>query len=196
MVTDIVTVSQFDEENTWIGSPTGSTSGSEAGSASDTQSVPASDSSSGSATSSISHGRAASPDEATDTQSVPASDSSSGSATSSISHGRAASPDEATSLGNILVPPNTDPALVVEKPNRWFVEGQWKIYWDAKMLNNKEKMARLITEECKVLTRSLHTIPDMHWLFQKHKCDWMAWSPGTYNEENMRKFYDSYAATL
>uniref|UniRef100_M1DWG7 Integrase core domain containing protein n=1 Tax=Solanum tuberosum TaxID=4113 RepID=M1DWG7_SOLTU len=57
-------------------------------------------------------------------------------------------------------------------------------------------MARLITEEHRVLTRSLHTVPEIHRLFQRHKCEWMAREPGTYSEEIVREFYDSYAATL
>uniref|UniRef100_M1DR80 Integrase core domain containing protein n=1 Tax=Solanum tuberosum TaxID=4113 RepID=M1DR80_SOLTU len=44
-------------------------------------------------------------------------------------------------------------------------------------------MARLITEERRVLTGSLHTVPDIHRLFNFHKCDWMARDPGTYREE-------------
>ncbi|KAG5599261.1 hypothetical protein H5410_030631 [Solanum commersonii] len=57
-------------------------------------------------------------------------------------------------------------------------------------------MARLITEERRVLTGSLHTVPDIHRLFNLHKCDWMARDPGTYSEEIVREFYASYAATL
>uniref|UniRef100_M1DGE0 Integrase core domain containing protein n=1 Tax=Solanum tuberosum TaxID=4113 RepID=M1DGE0_SOLTU len=57
-------------------------------------------------------------------------------------------------------------------------------------------MARLITEECRVLTGSLHTIPDIHRLFQLHKCDWMARDLETYIEEIVWEFYASYAATL
>ncbi|KAG5595737.1 hypothetical protein H5410_036969 [Solanum commersonii] len=53
----------------------------------------------------------------------------------------------------------------------WCVEGQWKIYRDAKMRNNKGKMARLITEERRVLTGSLHTVPNIHQLFNLRKCD-------------------------
>jgi len=51
------------------------------------------------------------------------------------------------------------------------------------MRNNKRKMARLIIEERKVLTGSLHTIPDIHQLFNLHKCDWMDRDPGTYSED-------------
>uniref|UniRef100_M1DTP8 Integrase core domain containing protein n=1 Tax=Solanum tuberosum TaxID=4113 RepID=M1DTP8_SOLTU len=57
-------------------------------------------------------------------------------------------------------------------------------------------MVRLITEERRVLTGSLHTIPNIHRLFQLHKCDWMARDPGTYREEIVWEFYASYAATL
>ncbi|KAG5585141.1 hypothetical protein H5410_045575 [Solanum commersonii] len=64
------------------------------------------------------------------------------------------------------------------------------------MVNDKQKMARLITEERRVLTGSLHTVPDIHRLFNLHKCDWMARDPGTYSEEIVREFYASYAATL
>ena len=64
------------------------------------------------------------------------------------------------------------------------------------MVNDKQKMARLITEERRVLIGSLHTVPDIHRLFKLHKCDWMARDPGTYSEEIVREFYASYAATL
>uniref|UniRef100_M1DI20 Integrase core domain containing protein n=1 Tax=Solanum tuberosum TaxID=4113 RepID=M1DI20_SOLTU len=57
-------------------------------------------------------------------------------------------------------------------------------------------MARLIIEERRVLTGSLHTVPDIHRLFNLHKCDWMVRDPRTYNEEILREFYASYAATL
>ncbi|KAG5580891.1 hypothetical protein H5410_051518 [Solanum commersonii] len=64
------------------------------------------------------------------------------------------------------------------------------------MVNDKQKMARLITEECRVLTGSLHTVPDIDRLFNLHKCDWMARDPRTYSKEIVRVFYASYAATL
>ena len=64
------------------------------------------------------------------------------------------------------------------------------------MIKYKQKMARTITEERKVLTGSLHTVPEIHRLFNFHKCDWMARDPGTYSEEMVREFYASYAATL
>jgi len=86
------------------------------------------------------------------------------------------------------MPLNTDPTAVAEEPNRWCVEGQWQIYRDAKMINEKGNMARLINEEHKVLTGSLHTMPDVHRLFQKHKCEWMARNLGIYSEEIVRQF--------
>jgi len=66
-------------------------------------------------------------------KSTSTSRSASGSATGSSSHGRATSSDEATSSGVVPVTPNTNPTPVAEEPNRWCVEGQWKIYSDAKM---------------------------------------------------------------
>uniref|UniRef100_M1DXF6 Integrase core domain containing protein n=1 Tax=Solanum tuberosum TaxID=4113 RepID=M1DXF6_SOLTU len=57
-------------------------------------------------------------------------------------------------------------------------------------------MARTITEERRVLTGSLHTVPDIHRMFYFHRCDWMARDPGTYSEEMVREFYASYDATL
>ncbi|KAG5595082.1 hypothetical protein H5410_036314 [Solanum commersonii] len=64
------------------------------------------------------------------------------------------------------------------------------------MLNEKEKMALLIIEEHRVLMGSLHMVPDIHRLFQNHKCEWMGKEPGTYSEEIVREFYASYAAIL
>uniref|UniRef100_M1DVK8 Integrase core domain containing protein n=1 Tax=Solanum tuberosum TaxID=4113 RepID=M1DVK8_SOLTU len=157
VVTDVVTVSHSDEENTLIGSPTSSSFGSE----------PAHASSFGS-----------------------------GFATGSGSHGQAASSEEATCSREVPVPRNYDRDPMAEEPNRWCVEGQWKIYLDARMQNQKEKAARLIIEERRVLTGILHTILDIHQIFYLHKCDWMARDHGTYSEEIMREFYASYAATL
>uniref|UniRef100_M1DLZ1 Integrase core domain containing protein n=1 Tax=Solanum tuberosum TaxID=4113 RepID=M1DLZ1_SOLTU len=64
-----------------------------------------------------------------------------GSATGSGSHDKAASFDEATSSGEVLVPRSYDPDPVAGEPNKWCVERQWQIYQDARMLNEKEKMA-------------------------------------------------------
>uniref|UniRef100_M1DJI3 Integrase core domain containing protein n=1 Tax=Solanum tuberosum TaxID=4113 RepID=M1DJI3_SOLTU len=129
-------------------------------------------------------------------ESAYAAGSSAKSATGSGENDQAASSDEATSSESIPAPRNDDPTPVAGKPNRWCVEGRWKIYRDAKMMNEKQKMARLITEERRVLTGSLHTVPDIHRLFNFHKCDWMARDPGTYSEEIVQEFYALYAATL
>uniref|UniRef100_M1DVC0 Integrase core domain containing protein n=1 Tax=Solanum tuberosum TaxID=4113 RepID=M1DVC0_SOLTU len=125
-----------------------------------------------------------------------AAGSSAKSSTASGENDQAASADKATSLESIPIPQNDDPTPVAAEPNRWCVEGQWQIYRDGKMINDKQKMARTITEERRVLTGSLHTVPDIHRLFNFHKCDWMARDPGTYSEEMVREFYASYAATI
>jgi len=61
----------------------------------------------------------------------------SGSATGSNEHDGVASSNEATSSGTVQIPPNNDPDPVEGEPNRWCVQGQWQIYRDAKMLNEK-----------------------------------------------------------
>uniref|UniRef100_M1BA44 Uncharacterized protein n=1 Tax=Solanum tuberosum TaxID=4113 RepID=M1BA44_SOLTU len=43
--------------------------------------------------------------------------------------------------------------------------------------------ARGVTEEHRVLTGSLHTVPTIHELFKKHNCDWMVESLFKYSEE-------------
>uniref|UniRef100_M1DM43 Integrase core domain containing protein n=1 Tax=Solanum tuberosum TaxID=4113 RepID=M1DM43_SOLTU len=122
--------------------------------------------------------------------------SGSGSATSSSAHEAVASFDEPSSSNGIHISQNDQPDPIEGEPNRWFVEGQWQIYRDTKMKNGKEKMARTITEERRVLTGSLYTMPDIHHLFQRHKCEWMAHDPSTYSEEIVREFNASYATTL
>uniref|UniRef100_M1DEF0 Integrase core domain containing protein n=1 Tax=Solanum tuberosum TaxID=4113 RepID=M1DEF0_SOLTU len=112
------------------------------------------------------------------------------------SHDKAASSDESTSSRNVPIPPNKDPVPIAGEPNRWCVEGQWQIYRDASMLNEKRVKARQITEERRVLTWSLHNVPDIHQLFQHHKCELMGRDPGSYSEKIVREFYTSYAATL
>uniref|UniRef100_M1DHT2 Integrase core domain containing protein n=1 Tax=Solanum tuberosum TaxID=4113 RepID=M1DHT2_SOLTU len=134
--------------------------------------------------------------QASGSESAHTSGSNAKSATGSGQNEQAASSDEATISESVPIPRNKNPTPVAGEPNRWCVEGQWQIYRDAKIINDKEKMARLITEERRVLTGSLHTVPDIHQLFNLHKCDWMARDPGTYSEEIVREFYASYAATL
>uniref|UniRef100_M1DSH3 Integrase core domain containing protein n=1 Tax=Solanum tuberosum TaxID=4113 RepID=M1DSH3_SOLTU len=129
-------------------------------------------------------------------ESAHAAGSSAKSAIGSGKNDQAASSDEATSSEFVPASRNDDPTPVAGELNRWCVEGQWQIYRDAKMINNKQKMARLITEERRVLTGSLHVVPDIHRLFNLQKCDWMARDPGMYSEEIVREFYASYAATL
>uniref|UniRef100_M1DJC8 Integrase core domain containing protein n=1 Tax=Solanum tuberosum TaxID=4113 RepID=M1DJC8_SOLTU len=127
VVPDVVTASRSDEEDTLIGSPTGSASYSESPST---------------------------------------SGFGSGSISGLSSHGRADSSDDATSAGDIPVPPNTDPAPAAEKPNRWCVNGQWQLYKDARMITTKNMMARIVTEERMVVTGGLHTMSNIHRLFQ------------------------------
>lgn len=64
------------------------------------------------------------------------------------------------------------------------------------MLTEKERIARLVSEERRILTSSLHTAPDIQKLFQRYRCEWMARSLGCFSEEIVRELYVSYAASL
>uniref|UniRef100_M1DS47 Integrase core domain containing protein n=1 Tax=Solanum tuberosum TaxID=4113 RepID=M1DS47_SOLTU len=57
-------------------------------------------------------------------------------------------------------------------------------------------MARIINEERRVLTESLHTVLVIKELFKRHMCEWMARSPGKFSEEMTREFYASYTVTI
>ncbi|KAK4707242.1 hypothetical protein R3W88_033214 [Solanum pinnatisectum] len=90
------------------------------------------------------------------------SSSGSGSIFGSSSNGVNTSSFEGDSVGHLPVPPNTNPALVAEEPNRWYISGQYQIYRDARMLNEKDRMARLVTEERRGSHRQpLHRAPSM-----------------------------------
>uniref|UniRef100_M1DA36 Integrase core domain containing protein n=1 Tax=Solanum tuberosum TaxID=4113 RepID=M1DA36_SOLTU len=95
------------------------------------------------------------------------------------SQSRTASSNKATSAGDILVPPNTDHAPVAEKSNRWCVSCQWQIYKDARMMTEKDRMARLVCDEHRVLIGSLHTLLAIHELFKIRSYKWMARNPGS-----------------
>lgn len=53
-----------------------------------------------------------------------------------------------------------------------------------------------ITEERRVLTWSLHNLPEIYHLFQWNKREWMAQWPETYSNEILQEFYASYATSL
>ncbi|KAG5599535.1 hypothetical protein H5410_030905 [Solanum commersonii] len=65
-----------------------------------------------------------------------------------------------------------------------------------RMIKQPRLTRQLAQKEHRVLTGSLHTVPDIHRLFNLYKCDWMARDPGMYSEEIVRELYASYAATL
>uniref|UniRef100_M1DQ34 Integrase core domain containing protein n=1 Tax=Solanum tuberosum TaxID=4113 RepID=M1DQ34_SOLTU len=111
--------------------------------------------------------------------------SSSSSVSGSNSNGVTSSSSEASSASNIPVPLNTDHAPVPGDPNRWCVHGQYQIYRDACILTEKERMTRLVIEERRVLTGSLHTAPDIHHLFQRHR---FLYGPGHPRPINMAEF--------
>ena len=50
-------------------------------------------------------------------------------------------------------------ALVADQPNQWCVNGQYKVYLEAKFLNDKGVMTLTLTLERRVLTGSLPTMP-------------------------------------
>ncbi|KAG5610681.1 hypothetical protein H5410_021962 [Solanum commersonii] len=70
-------------------------------------------------------------------ESAHAAGSNAKSSTGSRKNDQAASSDEATSSESIPAPRNDDPTPVASELNRWCVEGQWQIYRDAKIVNDK-----------------------------------------------------------
>ena len=64
------------------------------------------------------------------------------------------------------------------------------------MLNHNMVMTQLVIVEQRVLTRSLHTVPDVHNLFTCHKLELMARNLGSYSEEIVRELYVPYVETL
>uniref|UniRef100_M1DXY6 Integrase core domain containing protein n=1 Tax=Solanum tuberosum TaxID=4113 RepID=M1DXY6_SOLTU len=92
--------------------------------------------------------------------------------------------------------PRVKPVFSSTKANMWCVEGQYHIYNDGKVLNENRKMATTITEERRVFTGSLHTVPAIEDMFKRQKCEWTPRNPGNLSEEMTREFYASYTTTV
>ena len=103
---------------------------------------------------------------------------------------------EAQSLESAPEPQLEVPAPVPNEPNRWCIDDQYHIYRDAKMLNEKMVMTRLVTIERQVLTGSLCIVPKVQNLFTRHTLEWTSCSLETHREEVVREFYASYVVTL
>ena len=69
-----------------------------------------------------------------------------------------ASSDEADSSDSTSGSPPQVPTPSTDQPNRWFIDGQFKVYSDAKFLTDKGVMTRTLTLEWRVLTGSLLTM--------------------------------------
>lgn len=91
--------------------------------------------------------------------------------------------DEADSVDFTPAPLTDVPAPIADQHNRWYVEGQYHVYRDAKLLNDKVVVTRTLTVERQVLIGSLCTVPDVNALFTRHRLEWIARSVGRYNEE-------------
>ena len=63
------------------------------------------------------------------------------------------SSDEANSSESTPGSLNHALTLVTDMPNRWCVDGQYQVYSDAKFLNDKGVMTRILTLERRVLTK-------------------------------------------
>ena len=165
MASGVVTASQYDDECTLTGTPSGSATHKEG--ASRSLGVSWSEEASGFAE-------------------VPALATA---AHSSLSDGADSSESTPGSLTRAHTP-------VTDQPSRWCVDRQYKVYLDAKFLNDKGVMTRTLTLEQRVLTKSLPTMPEIHNLFTRHRLEWTVHSLGRYSEEFVREFYASYVATL
>ena len=77
------------------------------------------------------------------------------------------SSDEADSLQSTPGSPTRALTPVADQPNRWYVDGQYQVYLDAKFLNDKGVMTRTLTLERLVLTRSVSTMLEIHNLFTR-----------------------------
>ena len=93
------------------------------------------------------------------------------------------SSDEAESSDSTPGSPNDAITPVAYHPNQWCVDGKYQVYSEAKFLNDKGVMTRILTLERRVLTGSLPTMPDIHNLFTRHRLEWTARSLGLYIEE-------------
>ena len=104
--------------------------------------------------------------------------------------------DEAFSWESTPGSPTRGLAPITDKPNRWCVDGQYKVYSDEKFLNDKGVMTRTHTLERRVLTGSLLLMHEINNLLTRHRLEWTARPLGCYSEEFVREFYASYVATL
>ena len=126
------------------------------------------------------------------------SEEASGSAevTAPVTAAQSASSDEVNSSESTPGSPSHALTLVTDQPNWWCVDGQYQVYSDAKVLNDKGVMMHTLTSEQRDLTRSLPTMTEIHNFFTRHRLELTARSLGRYREEFVREFYASYVATL
>lgn len=75
--------------------------------------------------------------------------------------------NEAQSLESTLAPKDKVPALVADESNKRCVDCQYQIYRNAKLLNDKGVMTRMLTVERWVRIGGLHIIPAVHDLFTR-----------------------------
>ena len=109
---------------------------------------------------------------------------------------QSASSDEGDSPDSTPGSPTCALTPVADQLNRWCVDGQYQVYSDAKIQNDKVVMIRALTLERQVLKRILPTMPNIHTLFTRHRLEWIAHVVGRYCEEMVRDFYASYVVTL